>query len=80
MLWLPAMADRYGRKWLYWLGIVLNFLIYTGMLITTNLVVMTVLFSLFGAVCSLIIQVGYVYLSELLPTKAVAAVVSLWSV
>ena len=80
LLWLPAMADRHGRKRFYWLGIFLNLCIYTGMLFTDSLLVMTVLFSLFGAVCSLIIQVGYVYLTEMVPTKIVAGLTSLWSI
>ena len=79
LLWLPAMADRYGRKRLYWLGVFINLCIYTGMLFTTNLTAMTVLFSLFGSVCSLIIQVGYVYLTELMPLSVQPLVTSLWS-
>ena len=65
LLWLPALSDRYGRKYFFWLGVFVETCVYTGVIFTTNLNVMITLFFILGMVSSLITQVGYVYLMEL---------------
>ena len=49
---------------------VLDLLLFVGLLITTNLIVMICIWFSFGLLCSLRSNVGYVYLMELLPRKA----------
>ena len=80
LLWLPAMADKKGRRKLFWAGMTGDLLLYTGLMITDSLVVMIILYLCFGMLCSIRIQVGYVYLMEMLPKKAQTNVTSGWNV
>ena len=48
----------------------LDFFFYIGLLVTTELWVMILMWFLFGMCCSIRIQVGYIYLTELMPKKA----------
>ena len=80
LLWLPAFADRYGRKRLFWAGQLLDLLLYVGLLLTDNLIVMICIWFSFGLLTSLRTNVGYVYLMELLPRKAQTPVTSGWNV
>ena len=70
LLWVPALADKNGRKKIFWFGMFCDLMLYTGLLITSSLGVMIALYFCFGMVCSIRIQIGYVYLMEMLPKKA----------
>ena len=70
LLWLPAIADRKGRKMIFWVGQVIDLGLFTGLMLTHDLVVMIILFFCFGAMSSIRVNVGYVYLMELLPKHA----------
>lgn len=70
LLWLPSFADKYGRRRFFWAAMILDLLLFVGLLITTNLIVMICIWFSFGLLCSLRSNVGYVYLMELLPRKA----------
>ena len=70
LLWLPAMADKKGRRKVFWLGMIGDLLLYTGLLITESFIMMIVLYTCFGLLCSIRVQVGYVYLTEVMPRKA----------
>ena len=70
LLWLPTMADKNGRRKIFWLGMICDLLLYTGLLITDSLAVMICLYFVFGMVSSIRVQVGYVYLIEMMPKKA----------
>lgn len=76
LLWLPAFADRNGRKKIFWAGQVIDLLLFTGLMLTHELIVMIIIFFCFGAMSSLRVNVGYVYLMELLPKKAQTPVTS----
>lgn len=80
LLWLPGFADRYGRKRFFWVGMLIQLCLYTCLLLTHSLIVMIILFLCFGALSTVRIQVGYVYLMELMPRKMQAHVTSTWSV
>ena len=69
LLWLPNMADRYGRKNIFWAGMVIDFFLYIGLLVTSNLYVMITMWFSFGMMSAVRINVGYVYHMELLPKK-----------
>ena len=80
LLWLPSIADRRGRKQVFWLGMACQQLLYTGLMLTHSLAVMIVLVFLFGMLSSVRLNVGYIYLMEVLPKKAQTNVTSCWSV
>ena len=80
LLWLPALADKKGRKNIFWLGMTIDLLLYTGLMITDSLAVMITLYFTFGMMCSIRINVGYIYLMECLPKKAQTPVTSGWNV
>jgi len=67
LLWLPSMGDKYGRKNLFAFGCLLNVLMYTIMMITKDLNMM--IFSIFvqGALNSIRVNIGYLYLLEMMP-------------
>ena len=69
ILWLPQLADKYGRKNFFWFGQIIDLALYTGLLFTENLAVMIAIMVLFGIFSSLRVQVGYVYLMEMMPKK-----------
>jgi len=48
LLWLPNIADRNGRKNVYWFGMCVDAILYVGVLTTTNLYVMIALWFCFG--------------------------------
>ena len=50
------------------------------MLLTHSLLVMTCIFFCFGCVSTMIIEIGYVYLMELMPAKNQPHVTTIWSV
>ena len=53
LLWLPNFSDHYGRKKYFWLGQIIDLIMFTGVMLTTNYIVMMVLFFLFGAIATL---------------------------
>ena len=67
--WVPRLADKYGRKKIYHLGMFLDLLILVAMFFNTNLNAMIGLGFIFGMVCTLRVNIGYVYMSEMMPKK-----------
>ena len=59
---------------------VCQLLFYTGVMFTHSLTVIIVLVFLFGMLSSVRLNVGYIYLMEVLPKKAQTNVTSCWSV
>ena len=70
LLWLPRFADRGGRKKIFWLIMFIDLLLYTAMLLVKNLAAMISIWFLFGCMQSVSAQVGYVYLTEMMPKRA----------
>ena len=69
MLWVPRLADKFGRKWIFVLGMGGNFLLSTIIMFTHNVNLM--IFAIFGlgALMSIRVTIGYVYLLELMPSN-----------
>ena len=67
LLWLPSFGDKYGRKKLFAASMTINLLMYSVMMYTHSLDVM--LFSIFvmGALCSIRVNIGFLYLMEMMP-------------
>ena len=40
LLWLPPIADRRGRKNIFWLGMVIDLVLFTGLMLTHEFIVM----------------------------------------
>jgi len=53
LLWLPGMADKKGRRKIFWLGMLIDLLLYTGLMITTSYGVMIFLYLCFGMICAI---------------------------
>jgi len=58
---------------------VIQLFLYVGLLITKHLAVMISIWFLFGFLSSVRIQIGYIYLTELMPKKAQTPVTSIWN-
>ena len=59
---------------------IIQLFLYTGLLLTHSLTVMIILFFSFGVLSTIRVQIGYVYLIEMMPKKASSHVTSTWSV
>jgi MFS family permease len=80
LLWLPNIADRKGRKRVFWAGMISQMVFYIGLLVTTNLYVMIAMWFIFGMLSAIRIQVGYVYHMELLPRKWQTPITTIWNI
>ena len=58
----------------------IDLLLYTAMMFTKNYALMIVILLSFGFMTPLRINVGYVYLMEMMPRKAMTPVTSTWNV
>jgi MFS family permease len=68
-LFIPRLADLYGRKWPFYSTVVLSIPIYFGVIFSTNLNLTISLFFLWGVACCGKFQVNYVYIAEMMPIK-----------
>ena len=59
---------------------VIQLSLYAGLFITKHLSVMISLWFLFGFLSSVRMQIGYIYLMELMPKKAQTPVTSIWNI
>ena len=67
LLWIPRLADVYGRKNLFRIAQVIDFLLFTGMLLTNSLnVAIGIIFSI-GFTTSIRLAAGYIYMLEFIP-------------
>lgn len=73
------MGDKYGRKKLFWFGMALNWVLYSLLLICKNFWFMNAIWFGFGMSNSIRINIGYVFLVEMMPKKAQTSVTSLWN-
>jgi MFS family permease len=64
---VPRIADNFGRKYVYMLGMVMTVLCYTGVLLATNVNWLIVLQLLGGFATGIRMSMGYVYMMEFLP-------------
>ena len=69
ILWMPGFADKYGRKKFFLLAMFIDIGLYVAMFFTTNYAFMVFIQFAFGFMSPLRINVGYVYLMELMPAK-----------
>ena len=67
LLWFPVIADRYGRRPMFIAGAIMDLILYTCILYSSNVDVMIALSFTEGLFASCSQAVGYVYLMEMLP-------------
>ena len=70
LLWLPSFADKYGRKKLFFIAMVADLILFTGILLARNLILMICLWFTLGLFNSIRSGIGYVFLMEMMPKKA----------
>ena len=80
LLWMPRLADIYGRKKLYITAMVADTLLFSALFFTKNInVAIAIIFST-GFFASLRVGVGFIYLMELVPSSSRVAIGSAWGV
>ena len=79
LLWVPRLGDLLGRKKLFWACMLCQTFLYVAMLFTKSLIGMTFIIGGFGVFNSIRVNIGFVYLMELLPKKAQTPVTTVWS-
>ena len=80
ILWVPGMSDKNGRKKFWITGVAINLILYTMLMTCTSLNQMICVLFGFGMNTSLRINVGYIYLMELMPAKSQTFVGTVWNI
>lgn len=70
LLWLPRFGDKVGRQKCFAVGMSLNLAMFTMMMWTSSLDLMLVSSFIQGCLTSLRINVGYLYMLELMPKES----------
>ena len=69
LLWVPRLADIYGRKKLFVIGMIGDLVVFTIVMVSKSLNVMIVMIFCFGALTSIRKAVGFIYLMDMTPQK-----------
>ena len=69
LLWVPMLSDTRNRKKFFVSSMIVVFFVMTGMLMTSSLDLMLFYMFLLGAITSARVNVGYIYLMELVPKQ-----------
>ena len=80
ILWLPRLSDGNGRKKFFMAGMALNMLLYTMLMTCESLDAMIFVMFCFGMTTSIRINVGYVYLMELVPENKQTLIGTCWNI
>ena len=67
--WMPRLSDMYGRKVIFNIGMLTDIVLFIIMFFTTNIDSMIMVTFTFGLVTTIRINIGFVYLMELLPKR-----------
>lgn len=71
---LPRLADLYGRKWIWRLGMIVQLASYTVIMLTHNVNVMIAAIGVIGACNTARVNVGFIVMLEFLPEEKHALV------
>ena len=69
VIWAPRLGDIYGRKKLFTIGLICDAVLLTSLLLASRLNVLLVIMLGLGAVTSIRINIGFIFLMELTPKK-----------
>ena len=78
MLWLPTLSDRYGRWFFYSSTIALDTMLFIIISLTSNIDLTILVFFIYGILTSVRMNVGFVYLMELVPIQNRIAAGTFW--
>ena len=78
MLWVPRFADKYGRKWIFVLGMGGNVIVSTIIMFTHNANMMIFAIFCLGALMTIRVTIGFVYLVELMPSSRQTLYGTIW--
>ena len=67
LLWVPRLADIYGRKNLFRITQVVDFCLFTAIFVTSNLNIAIAIISGIGFTTSVRLAAGYIYMLEFFP-------------
>ena len=80
LLWLPRLSDTNGRWLIFTVAMAVDTVLYTVLIWTNNLNVMIILMFLFGLISSARLNVGFVYMMELMPRSKHTLVGTCWCI
>lgn len=67
LLWVPRLGDIYGRKQVFAIAMAFSVVLYALLMTTSSLNAMIAIAGLFGMITSVRVNIGYIYLMELVP-------------
>ena len=67
--WLPRISDMYSRKWVFTAGMIIDWFLFIVMFFTTRIEWMIVVTFVFGLATTIRVNVGFVYMMELMPKR-----------
>jgi len=80
LLVLPRLADTYGRKWIYRLGMILTGACLSCVYVSSSINSMIAIIFCIGVLTSVRITISYVYLNEFILSKYQAYVGTIWGI
>ena len=80
LLWVPSLADKLGRKPVFAFGNVLSTLMFSVLMVTESLDATIFASFVLGMLSSTCVNVGYVYLTELMPESKKVTLGSFWNI
>ena len=69
LLWVPRLSDIYGRKWIFFAGMAADWVLFILIFICSSLNWMIVITTAFGMMTTLRVNIGFVYMMELMPKR-----------
>lgn len=70
LLWLPRFGDKFGRQKLFAIGMTLNLIAFTILLVTNDINVMTAVIFMQGFLTSIRMNIGFLFMMEIMPRDA----------
>ena len=65
--WVPRLADKYGRKYVYLVGMTLNIFVMVGIMFVRSIDTLILLSFLNGCCNSFRVQIGFIFMMEMMP-------------
>jgi MFS family permease len=70
VLWLPSLADVYGRMWLYRISVLITLVVFSLIFFINNIYGIIVIMGIIGFFSAVRVQIGYVYMMEFVPLQS----------
>ena len=67
--WMPRLSDMYGRKMIFNIGMLTDLVMFVFMFYTTNINSMIMVSFVFGLATTIRLNIGFVYMMELMPKR-----------